>query len=221
MRAIVTALTLVSVLLLLDHETANSLGPTSLAQQPDHIAQVDKRPELSIPILDTARFKVASRKTTYHIGEMIDVDLAILNTSDRRVYFRRLSNAEVFLSKANHRKEKSVDYIMTEVTPIPETYALLDTHEMFSATYRLLAGCDQRAFQQVRAQLATTESRIVFEKELFLNWGDSCLQIRRPGIYSLTFAVSNWFVVVPSSPTGFQTAVGTLESKPLTITITK
>ena len=218
MRAILSVFLVVSVVLLNDHERATSL-PKTLHQ--DQVARANKRPELSTPILNTARFKVATRKTTYHIGEMIDIDLAILNTSDQRVYFRRLSNAEAYLVKANREKEKTPNYMMTEVMPVPETYVLLDTHQMFSGTYRLLAGCDQRAFKQASAQLAASETRTMFEKELFLNWGDSCLQIKRPGVYSLVFTVSNWFVLVPSTPTGFQTAVGILESKPLTITISK
>jgi hypothetical protein len=221
MRAVLISLGVMLILLLCDPETQSRIFLTPVTQEADRIAQFEKRPELGTDILNVSSFKIASRKTHYHLGEMIDVNLAILNTSDRTLYFRRLYNAEVYSSSGTDKKKKTLEYIMKEVMPTPETYTLLDQHKMFSASYQLLAGCDQRAFQHARAQLAAKESRVIFEKELFLSWGNSCLPVTRPGVYSLTFVVSNWFVVVPSSGVAVQTGVGTLESNPLTITITK
>jgi hypothetical protein len=47
------------------------------------------------------------------------------------------------------------------------------------------------------------------------------LDITHPGTYTITFEITNWFVVVSPNETRVRTAVGTLASNPLTIKITK
>jgi hypothetical protein len=48
----------------------------------EYLADVKKRRDLGADYGRVARFRLASRKTTYHVGEMVTIDLAMMNVSE-------------------------------------------------------------------------------------------------------------------------------------------
>jgi hypothetical protein len=59
----------------------------------------------------------------------------------------------------------------------------------------------------------------IFEQNLFVTWGDRCLDIKRPGTYTIVAEVTNDYVVQSPCESNSKTAVGTIRSTPLTINI--
>ncbi|MGH9932191.1 MAG: hypothetical protein ACREA9_23565, partial [Pyrinomonadaceae bacterium] len=62
------------------------------------VDDVKARPKLGVEYERVATFKLASRKTTYRIGEMISLDLAILNAAKTLVFFHKLAGPTVNLT---------------------------------------------------------------------------------------------------------------------------
>ncbi|HEX5835770.1 MAG TPA: hypothetical protein VFY34_18040, partial [Pyrinomonadaceae bacterium] len=106
-------------------------------------------------------------------------------------------------------------YVVTEFTYTTDLFKLVRASDIETQSFALLAGCDQRAFDQMKSN---SSNRELFDKNLFLNWGDSCLQVAEPGTYFLTAEFKN--DKVRTSSTGkTRTAVGTIRSAALKITI--
>ena len=55
-----------------------------------HVEDLKKRPDLGVDYSQVANLKLASRKTSYRVGEMISIDIAIINSSDAPVFFHKL-----------------------------------------------------------------------------------------------------------------------------------
>lgn len=56
------------------------------AQPSAGLEDIKKRPDLGVDYARVAKFKLASRKTTYRVGEMMSIDLAIMNASSTAVF---------------------------------------------------------------------------------------------------------------------------------------
>jgi len=80
-----------------------------------------------------------------------------------------------------------------------------------------LAGCDKHAFAQVSS--AEDNDLTAFKNGSFLNWGDACLPITQPDVYTFSVEINNDFVVIPSPPRKLRTAVGRIESNSLEIKV--
>src|SRR5262245_29970443 len=99
MRQYLAALVMVTLPLTSYQYRGGSSAITSssrTSQEQDKWARVKDRPELGVDIGTVATFKIASRKKIYHLGEMVNIDLALLNTSDQPIFFQRLVTAEVY-----------------------------------------------------------------------------------------------------------------------------
>src|SRR4026208_687029 len=59
------------------------------------IERAELRQNLAAKFEAAAQLKIASRKTDFHQGEMITLDVALLNTSSRPLFFRKLSELRV------------------------------------------------------------------------------------------------------------------------------
>ena len=203
------------------HGQSSGVASSSITnQEEDRLARAKDRPDLAVDVAKVARFKIASRKTIYHLGEMMNVDVALLNISEQPLYFQRLLTAEAYTRDPQGIEIHSTKYFVSDTMPRPQTYVLQNPNRVSFTSHQLLSECDRRAFEQVRMQLnAATESKKLFENDSFVFWGESCLDIRYPGTYTLTFEITNWFVVVSTIKGDVRTAVGTLRSNPLMITI--
>jgi len=223
----------IMAMLLGAHQTVNS--QTRRCQEPPArrgTIDLKARPRLGVEYSSMATFKIASRKNTYHIGEMISVDLAILSTARAPVFMHKLLVPSITLNARNDRGggEAGIRAYTTILEGIvPQAYELLQPSEIILGSFQLLAGCNVEglsAFAQVRNKLneevhqnQANYQKGLFERDLFVNWGDACLALQQPGSFTITVEQTNDHVIVSPCEPGIRTAVGTIRSNPLAITI--
>lgn len=184
--------------------------------------RVSKRPELGTDISKVARFKLASRKTDYRLGEMITLDVAMLNVASTPVFFPNLQEPmrlEVLDEKGT--KVLVSQYLDLYLVLSADYYSLLNPNEMAAASYDVIAGCDNRVFENFNDQHEAPNDKAAFEQNQFVSFGRACLNLTRPGTYTITSIVNNQHVLAPASGTSHKTAVGKITSLPLTITISE
>jgi len=197
-----------------------------------YVVEAKDKPDLAINYERVARFKLASRKTNYRLNEMISIDLAMLNVSSRPVFFRELSAPDVRLVAYNDNgvEVKIAGYVIYQLGVSKETYTLLKPNTMTTSSLNLLVGCKERdAFMKLMNDLFNDMDRsrrmswdvTVFERELFISWGEACLDVFHPGAYSIVAEVTNEHVVGSPCEPQTKTAVGTIRSTPLKIDITE
>lgn len=196
------------------------------------IEDIKKRPDLGVDYARVANFKLASRKTTYRVGEMISIDLAIMNTSDSPVFFHELNRPSVALEARDQGGTVVLinDYTTALEATSLESYRETKPSHLVLASFQLLAGCtsDVDAFLEHKYKLSLEDFqsgeagyfRRLFEDALFVNWGQACFASKKPGKYAITAEQSNDAVLVSPQKPKMKTAVGTIRSTPLTITIT-
>lgn len=197
--------------------------PTITAQQRGYrlnrkagqVVSVETRPDLAIEWQKAAKLKIATRKETFHVGEMININIAMINQSTNRVFFRSIAYPALSVTSDEGRSIAVVPYVIREFSSSPSLFELVLGGEFINESFDLLAGCDRRAFNQINS---TAEGYELFDKNLFLNWGSSCLQIIRPGTYFITAEFKNNLVRTSSNPR-IRSAVGTLKSSPIKVTI--
>lgn len=184
------------------------------------IERSENRPDLSLQYADAGKLKLASRKTKYRLGEMISLDLAMLNTTTTPVFFHRLVQPNFHVTARRRGPVDIVPYLIIEPMPDTDLYTLLPPGEIMTKSFELLAGCDKQAVENIGKGLDKT-SKDFFEEDRFVNWGDFCLRINRPGIYTITVEQVNSNVVITANEPNAKTAIGTLRSTPLPIEIIK
>jgi hypothetical protein len=213
--------------------TASIPAQSQRCQEPAKLRSLSRlkaQPNLGIDFKQFAAIKVASRKTRYRMDEIINLDIALLNQSSSPTFFRKnLSGLDVDV-RAYDEDGKEVDVKTFQVSQLGyylDSYSLLGPGLFVQGTVQLLPGCEERAkFEETKNKFfegpgsgMSTDSKGVFEQNLFANWGDACLDIKHPGDYTIVAEVRNEFVVVSPCEKNIKTAVGTIRSTPLKITI--
>lgn len=178
------------------------------------------RPDLGLGYADAAKLKLASRKKKYRLGEMVSLDLAVLNSASSRVFFRRLLQPNFYVTEHRRGSAAIVPYLIVEPAPTPQLYTLLQPGEIMTESLEVLAGCDKKALQNLTQGLDKS-SKELFEQNRFVNWGEFCLRVTRPGLYTITVEQINNDVVTTADEPNTKTAIGVIRSTPLTIEITK
>jgi len=181
----------------------------------------EKRPELGVDYFSTAKFKLASRKKYYRIGELISLDTALINVSGKPVFLRELRGVEFSATDNTGKEVDVVQYINVSSDITPDSFRLVQPGEMIQHTVHFLAGCNKQALENINLMLDTRDDRKIFDQNLFVSWGQGCLDIRRSGSYTLSGKRTNEYVVVSSDSPNTQTAVGTVKSNALKITVSK
>lgn len=180
-----------------------------------------RRPELRIEYARAARFKLASRKTTYRIGEIISLDAALLNVSGQPAYFRHPENSEFVARDRRGNEVRVIPYVTPSVDITRTSFSLLQKDQILTNSTQLLVGCNDRVSRDVIASLGEDNDRVVFDRNLFVNQGYGCIDVRHAGTFAVTAEESNEYVVVSSGVSSALTVVGTIQSNYFTITVTK
>lgn len=162
------------------------------------VVSAKERPELAIDLQDVAKLKVATRKELFHIGEMINLDIALLNQSKEPVYFYAISQPKFNVKDELGNEGIVQSYIVVDLAMGLSAYTLVEPDDFTDKSFELLAGCDKRAFEQVKSTVSDDSSLTIFNKNRFLNWGNACLHIKRPGTYYISAEFSNDRVVTSS-----------------------
>ncbi|MGH9933262.1 MAG: hypothetical protein ACREA9_29105, partial [Pyrinomonadaceae bacterium] len=112
---------------------------------------------------------------------------------------------------------------------VPQSYILLRPNEVALGALQLLAGFNVEglsAFGESREALnrdvhmgRVEYGKGLFDRNLFVNWGDACLRIDRPGTYIITATMVSENVVTSPCEPKVKTAVGTIRSTSFTVNI--
>jgi hypothetical protein len=206
MRSLIVFLLMICVVPLWAHQfEKGQIGSGTVEPESDH-------PELRVEYQSVGKLKIASRKSTYHLGETIVIDAAILNLSKDRVCFLSSFEPELSISDNMGHKSSFVPYSIMERTVNTSSFAILDTQTFVTESLELLMGCDERAFG------VPSDDAGAFDKGAFVTWGSGCLDVRRAGTYFLEGDVSNQNVLV-SPDKVMRTAVGRIHSNKLKIAV--
>ncbi|HZS48110.1 MAG TPA: hypothetical protein VFC63_23780 [Blastocatellia bacterium] len=110
---------------------------------------------------------------------------------------------------------------------------MLKPNAILPNTYQLLAGCCNDEYSKYVSERQKLDHEAgngkidwgkgAFDQNLFVNWGDGCLGLRRPGKYTITAEIENDHVIVSADPcvSKLKTATGKLKSTALIITVTE
>lgn len=181
----------------------------------------EKRPDLAIDYTKVSRVKLASRKASYRLGEMISLDVALLNTSKIPVFFHKFLQPNFYVQRGRGQFAPLLPYILIEAPTSLDSYILLQPGEMTTQSFLLLAGCDRRTSDNIARGLNEKDSRKQFEENRFVNWGDLCMSVHHPGSYSIRVEQGNNDVVVLANSSNAKTAVGVARTNIFTINIVK
>jgi len=196
-----------------------------------HLKERHDLRDMGVDYSKVARFKIVSRKTTYRVGELASIDIAILNVSDKPIYFYELEYPILRLSGSDKdAKQELIHELFSELIGIvPESFRRIEPGRILNRSFYLIIGCDddsKKEFFKARNNLNQTLNdldayyRGFFDQELFVNWGDACLEAKKPGTYTITAEHRNddMVIVAPRGPK-VKTAVGHMNSNALTLTI--
>ena len=224
----------VTVGLVTSHLLVGQTRPQQDFSAQQAVERLKVRPDLGVDYARVAKFKLASRKLTYRASEMISIDLAMMNVSDAPAFFHRLSRPSLDF-KAQDANGKSVSintyYVVLEGLS-PDSYQQIEPGYVLSDSFQWLLRCDDsglQSFFEAREKLLKEERhggealffKGLFERDLFVNWGEACFAVNSPGRYTITAEQSNDTVIVSPRGPAVKTAVGTIRSTPLVITITE
>lgn len=191
---------------------AQTKRPTNNGQR---VERADSRPDLAAAFDDVAQLKIVARKPNYHIGEMITLDIALINRSSRQLFVRKLSEVQVNVRNSTGKSITVQTYVVADRALVPSSFVRLPANEMSLHSFQLLVGCDKRAFSQT----AEDDELTIFKNGLFLNWGDACLHSTTPETYTFSVEFKNNAVLVSSRMKDIRTAVGTIKSNSLEIKV--
>jgi hypothetical protein len=197
----------------------------------EYIEDIKKRPDLGAGYARIAKFKLGSRKTTYRIGEIISIDLAIINISDTPLFFHELSRPGLELDAHDEKgSQVSINPYTTALEGTsPQSYLQIEPGHLMVASFQLLAGCtgDLAAFLDQKYKVTLEEFgrrepvyfKRVFDDSLFVNWGQACFDVKTRGRYTIKAEQTNDTLLVSPKTPKVRTAVGTIHSSSLTLTI--
>ena len=173
-------------------------------------------PILSVAYKDAVQFKLASRKSQYRLAEMLTIDAAMLNSFSDYLFLYTLRNLKFTITDEQGNQIKSIPYVIKEWAITSESFTLIEPNDFLTKSFDLLIGCDDRAFKQM--SLTEDGNKTFFDNDLFLDWGNGCIDIIKPGVYTIRAEVENAYVVIGQSRSN-KTATGNILSAPLRINI--
>jgi len=177
-----------------------------------------KRPDLAENYDGIAELKITSFKQKYRLGEIMKIDAALLNKSKKPIFFHKFWNSRIYLIQESAKTE-SVTYLVVDRALSNRNYLLVEPAEYYDETFDILLGCPREAFDAMNQRLSAESSQKAFEQGLFVNWGDACLPVNSVGEYLVELSVLNNRVALPTNKSKIKTAVGTLKSNSLKISV--
>ena len=205
-----------------DVEAMNRRRTSRVFSSRPQVSHVSRRPDLAVTVSDSARLKIVSRKSTYRNGEMIRIDIALLNSSESTIYLKDLSWVSLEIREmGSGRILPLTHYMIVDRLVTAQSFKLLKRGQFIDKSYDVLVGCDPRAFEYLAAAFAanTDDETQAFDQGQFINFGQGCLKDLKPGSYAITATLKNNYVVVSSNIPKRKTAVGSVASPLLTISV--
>lgn len=173
-------------------------------------------PTSAVKIEETVGMKTATFKQSYSLGEFLLLDVVQLNKSDFRIYSPSIWSGNLKAATQNGKKV----LVNTYSVPLRSNgFVLLERGKLEKRTLKLMLGCTEKLFNIIDGYRGTRSEIEIFEKDLFLNTGDACLDVEQGERIRLTIFLSNAEVVVEGIRSGTKTAVGSLHSNNIEIKI--
>lgn len=185
------------------------------------ISNINQHPELGAEFSEAIDFRLDSRKSIYRLGELMSLDLAMLNKSEESVFTRIPKVPNLYLQRVGGEEKVVIPYHIIDQAVVPELFSQLKKNWMVSQSILLLLGCQKDEHRQNSSSETEQDDKKAFERGSFVNQGQACLPIEKLGEYIITVEVSNYFVIVSPSEQAIKTTVGKLRSASLRITIEK
>ena len=161
-----------------------------------------------------AKFKVLSRKSEYRIGDLISIDMAILNKSKESVYFVDLGmKGDISVTDSNDNKIEGGVYMRPLVFP---KFNLINGGDYDSEHFIFLIGCKNVGKKYYDSYKSLDVVEEMFDKNFFVSDGDGCIKINKSGKYEIKAVISNSYAEKDNTK---KTAVGKMESSPFEIKI--
>jgi hypothetical protein len=201
-----------------------------------YLTAVKDRPALAVDVGKIAQFKLGSRKKEYRSDELISLDLAILNSSNDPIFFEKIKDQgalSLSVIAPNGETTSILPSIVTSYGLTGDSFRLIASKGLLVDTIYVLADCNDKEYGSYNSKSQTTideaqktggfvSEQTTYNSDLFVTWGEGCLKLKDPGIYTITAEYTNSDTVIASScGTSVKTAVGTITSKPLQIRIVK
>ena len=193
------------------------------------VLRATERPDLAIDFALVAKLKLASRKTTYRLGDMITIDMALMNPSGGPVFLYDLKYPVIRLKAIDvEGKPASVrPYAEEDVVVLAESFVRVDPYRFLDNQMQVLAGHDvaaSRRWEKESELIGLNEpeySKARFDRDLFINYGNAWLDAKPGGTYTVTAEYENDSVIVNPDNPKMKTATGRIVSSPLTISISE
>jgi hypothetical protein len=218
----IVVLLIACLLVFLPERSAPSLAQQG-AESERTTYRVNDRPDSGIAYEKVARFKLATRKKEYHVGETVGLAFAMLNVSDKSVYFLRLEWPDFSFRVGAGPEQRLPPFLLVHRAVLPDNFNLLEPNQTVSGSMLLLAGCPgkyNRKAEGLKNRTLEIDDRTGFEQGRFGNLEQGCIPFSTAGEYTITALYANAAVVEDRERAGTKTAVGSIRSEPLTIVIT-
>ena len=89
------------------------------------VVSVDSRPTRATDWQEVAELKLVARKNTFHVGEMINVDIAMMNQSSEEIFFRSINSPSFVATDEAGKSIAVVPYVVTEFTYTTDLFKLV------------------------------------------------------------------------------------------------
>ena len=178
------------------------------------IGPANQHPGNSTTYAASARLKLASRKTTYRFGELMSLDIAILNTSQSSLFLFSDFEPKFRVWDEKGKEVHVTPYGVSERVVDASSFTLTEANDFIVNSSLILIGCDKGTFASPSQNLET------FNHNRFVNRGVGCLDTNVRGTYSITAELTNRSVVL-SPDTDAKTPVGTIKSDTLILQVTE
>ena len=175
-------------------------------------------PQLGVEYKRVAKFGLATRKSHYRIGEMISIDLAVLNNSEEPLFFYKdFSDTQDGLQAQDQHGNK-IDlrfWVIPSIAIASESYTTIKPGDVVVKSLLVLCGCNLPELLNYDQSMEELYDSLENRTEVF----EACLAATKAGRYTISAKLENHHVVHSDGEPNFKTAVGMMRSQPLTITI--
>jgi len=172
----------------------------------------------NVDIVKIGKLRSFLPKDTYHLDEVMLLDVASFVRTDVDVYFPADLDVTIYITGPNQKPitvkgKYSVDFANNSF--------LRTKNALVFRTFKLLVGCKADRAKIPDQVLNSPDLSVVFENNLFQTMTDGCIDISAAQDLELSVELENNNVAVPTSKQAIRTATGRLVSNRLSLKISE
>ncbi|MBX3292729.1 MAG: hypothetical protein KF881_07550 [Acidobacteria bacterium] len=189
-------------------------------ENPIELGLADSNPHLRADISENVSVKIGVIKTRFRYDELIKLDVAVLLRNTTPYFFSPKFYYNILVKDSKDRKVSIKPFMV--IDGYPRYIESFQTMYMDS-TY-LIVGCSGYARTSTLAFEAVEDldnPKELFDREVFGDILDGCIDVSRTGQLSITVEVQNSLVVIDKRAAPVRTLVGSITSSPVKIEVVK